>query len=330
MLRKVFLFVLLLSPLVVRGQLLSVTATLTDPDGTLWVNAICSVQIYSPNGAPFFGVTPVPTAPQACSVDGSGVLSTSIYNTSTLTPIGTQYRFNINSATSAPGSSFLTPITSANMTGALSALLVRPRFDASKAFAYGYADVEAITGTPGGQYYNTVTPAQRIWSGSAWTAAGGGGGGSVGATNFIQKVGATAGSFAQSSISDNGTTINFGLPLNPINFGSLFGTAAVTLFDGGATSRLGWGLASSEMQFFIATGNHFSWNIGGDLQPSGTNEIMRLTTAGLLSVKSLALTAATTATSATAGAATALPATPASYVSVLINGTNLKIPLYAQ
>lgn len=176
MLRKVFLFVLLLSPLVVRGQLLSVTATLTDSDGTLWVNGTCSVQVYSPNGAPFFGSTPVPTAPQTCAIDGSGVLTTSIYNTSTITPIGAQYRFNINSATSAPGTTFLTPVTAANMTSTLVAAIAPtpPRFSAAVAYTYGYADIEAIATAPGGQYFKTTaTAGTRIWSGSAWTSGGG-------------------------------------------------------------------------------------------------------------------------------------------------------------
>lgn len=178
MFKKVLFTVLLFCPSVVWGQLLSVTATLTDSDSVVWANGTCSVQVYSPNGTPFFGATPVPTNPQACAIDGSGVLATSIYNTTTITPSGAQYRFNISSATSAPGSSFLTLVTAANMTSVLSAQLVAPRFSAAIAFVYGYADVEAVATSPGGQYYKTTSTAgQRIWSGSAWTSGGGGGGG---------------------------------------------------------------------------------------------------------------------------------------------------------
>jgi hypothetical protein len=63
-----------------------------------------------------------------------------------------------------------------------------------------------------------------------------------------------------------------------INFGANYGNSALTLYDGGAGARWGWGLNAGEMQFFQQTGvgNHFSWNKGGDLQAVGTNELMRL------------------------------------------------------
>jgi len=93
-----------------------------------------------------------------------------------------------------------------------------------------------------------------------------------------------------------------------INFGTGYGSAALTLYDGGAGSRHGWGLQASEMQFFIPTGDgteHFSWNKGGDLQAAGTNQLMKLTSAGALTIPgTLAVTgsascAALTATSGT-------------------------------
>lgn len=72
-----------------------------------------------------------------------------------------------------------------------------------------------------------------------------------------------------------------------VNFGGNFGAPAVTLFDGGAANRYGWGLNGGEMQFFISNSpstDHFSWNKGGDFQPSGTNELMRLFSTGDLSI----------------------------------------------
>lgn len=71
-----------------------------------------------------------------------------------------------------------------------------------------------------------------------------------------------------------------------ISFGMNFGRTAILLYDGGAGVRYGWGLNASEMQFYVLTGAHFSWNGNGDLQPSGSNEYMRLDTAtGNLSLK---------------------------------------------
>lgn len=169
---------ILLSCSVSWGQLLSVTATLTDSDGTVWKNATCSVSLFSPNGTSYYNGTPVPTAPQACNVNASGVLTTSIYNTSTITPIGAQYQFSINSATSAIGSSFNIAVTTANMTSALSAAIKAPRFAAGP-YSYGYADIEAAPSVPGSTYYNTVTPAFRQWTGSAWANVGGAGGGTT-------------------------------------------------------------------------------------------------------------------------------------------------------
>ena len=173
MIRKLLIGFLLFCPLIAKAQLLSVTATLTDSDSTVWANATCTVQVYSPTNPAMFGTTVIPVGPQACSVNGSGVLSTSIYNTSTATPTGVQYQFSICSKTSAPCSSFNTPIVAANSTSVLSALLVAPRFNTNFAFAYGYNDTEAIAGTPGSTYYEIGT-GPRNWTGSAWASGGGG------------------------------------------------------------------------------------------------------------------------------------------------------------
>lgn len=66
-----------------------------------------------------------------------------------------------------------------------------------------------------------------------------------------------------------------------LNFGANFSAGAIWFYDGGATGRLGIGVRSSEFQFFVPSGNHYSWNTGGDLQTSGTNEWMRLDSDGL-------------------------------------------------
>lgn len=85
-----------------------------------------------------------------------------------------------------------------------------------------------------------------------------------------------------------------------LSFGNGYGNPAVYLYNGGAATRYGWGMQAGSMQFFAqtSTGNNFTWNIGGELNATGTNEIMRLiqytsgTGAGL-SLGTVAFSAAT-------------------------------------
>jgi hypothetical protein len=69
-----------------------------------------------------------------------------------------------------------------------------------------------------------------------------------------------------------------------LSFGTLAGTPAIHLYEGGVGARAGFGIQSSELQSFIGAASHWSWNSGGDLQTSGTNEVMRLTSAGNLGI----------------------------------------------
>lgn len=180
---KYLSFLILLSlALGAKAQLLSVTATLTDTDGQTWNNATCTIQAYNSQGVtPQYNGTPIPTQP-ACSINSSGVLSASLYNTNTLFPVASQYRFSIQSNTSAPASSFLSPVTTTNMSSDLSALITAPRFNAGYN-TRGYLDVEAQAGVIGLTYYNVTTPAWRqctvVSSGACttWVTVGSGGGG---------------------------------------------------------------------------------------------------------------------------------------------------------
>jgi hypothetical protein len=65
-------------------------------------------------------------------------------------------------------------------------------------------------------------------------------------------------------------------PQAKLSFGTLTGSAAVHLYDGGAGARFGAGAQLSELQFFVPGAVHISFNAGGDLQSSGTNELMRI------------------------------------------------------
>jgi len=72
------------------------------------------------------------------------------------------------------------------------------------------------------------------------------------------------------------------LPRAKLSFGTMYGSPAVYLYDAGAAQNYGMGIQANELQVFIPTAAHMSFNSGGDLQTSGTNEIMRLTGTGTL------------------------------------------------
>jgi hypothetical protein len=70
--------------------------------------------------------------------------------------------------------------------------------------------------------------------------------------------------------------------LQPFKFPNTTSQAKLYWYDNGAaTQRNGVGLNASEVQFFSQNSSRITWNGGGDLQSSGTNEWMRLTSAGL-------------------------------------------------
>jgi hypothetical protein len=143
------------------AQTISVTATITDSDSQTWNYGSGFVQLVSPNGPPFYSGTAVSTAPQVLTFNSSGALAVTLYNTSTITPTGAQYRWTLCSWTSAPCTTFLTSVTTANLSTLLSGLVAAPRFNSAPA-AYGYADVEVIAPPyPGGGYFNVNSSASR-------------------------------------------------------------------------------------------------------------------------------------------------------------------------
>ncbi|HDO20115.1 MAG TPA: hypothetical protein ENG81_01130 [Candidatus Bathyarchaeota archaeon] len=64
-------------------------------------------------------------------------------------------------------------------------------------------------------------------------------------------------------------------PGAPLSFATATGKK-IHLFDDIAGSRYGMGIQSFEQQFFVPSTAHFSFNKGGDIQTSGTNELMRI------------------------------------------------------
>jgi hypothetical protein len=80
-------------------------------------------------------------------------------------------------------------------------------------------------------------------------------------------------------------TLNPGIGAK-LSFGHTTGSPADIYFwdNGVAASKYGIGMQGGELQSFIPVGAHFSWNFGGDLQTSATNESMRLASSGNLRI----------------------------------------------
>lgn len=176
---KLWLFLILfLAPIVGLGQSMSVTATLTDPDGSVWFNGSCSIQVYNETSVPFqYQGTIIPLAP-ACAISNTGVLNATMYNTNTLFPLGAQYQITACSNSSAPCTVFITPVTASNQTTLFSSFLKAPRFNAIYG-SFGYLDAEVNNAANGSYYYNVTLSAFRQYNGSSWATIGSGGGGGL-------------------------------------------------------------------------------------------------------------------------------------------------------
>lgn len=172
MLKQLALLLLAGASISSYAQVLSTSATITDSDGQIWANGSYSIQIYSPNGTPYYNGTPVPTTVITGTLDGTGAFTgVSLYNTSTITPINASYTFILCSKTSAPCSIFNSIVTSTNLTTTLSALVSAPRFIPVFG-SYGYLDAEVISASIGSIYTNSSS-GLRYYNGSSWASSGG-------------------------------------------------------------------------------------------------------------------------------------------------------------
>jgi len=201
--RKVLmLFACLLGCYIAQAQTLSITGTITDSLGQSWNNGTFSAFLYSPNGAPSYLGSSVPTATFNGTLSGAGALISSgqFYNTNTITPTGALYVVTVCSNTSAPCSTFTIPTTSGSQViASINAAITPPTYPAGP-FAYGYqdSDVSPIP-IPGGQYFNVGSLVDRVWNGSAWQNAGSGSGATLPFPGVIYGTSATAGTVATSS-----------------------------------------------------------------------------------------------------------------------------------
>jgi hypothetical protein len=106
-------------------------------------------------------------------------------------------------------------------------------------------------------------------------SANGNGGGKFGIYDF------TASSYRLTIDSSGNVGVGTTSPAAKLAFGTSLGVGAkIHLFDDTATNRYGLGIQAGEMQLFVPAAGHFSFNRGGDIQTSGTNELMRITGGG--------------------------------------------------
>lgn len=163
----------------------NVTATLTDPDGTVWGNCTWTATASSPVPPTIAGM-PVPDASLRAngSCNSSGVLTATILDTSSIQQTGMTWAFTIQpNASVAPSvvSGIAVVGATVNLSSALSVGLKMPRFAAGPN-AYGYADIEINSSSIGNTYFNTgtlcsATGGVRQLSNAGWQCGGGGGGG---------------------------------------------------------------------------------------------------------------------------------------------------------
>ncbi|MES2970927.1 MAG: glycosyl hydrolase family 28-related protein [Patescibacteria group bacterium] len=94
---------------------------------------------------------------------------------------------------------------------------------------------------------------------------------SAAATNYGLYVDAAAQNYLAGKLGLGDTA-----PDAKLSFGTLSGSAAVHLYEGGTGNNTGLGIQANELQTFIPAAAHISFNAGGDLQASGTNELVRI------------------------------------------------------
>lgn len=170
--------------------------------------------------------------------------------------------------------------------------------------------------------------------------------GSIAASKLIGSDIATVGTLTAGTINWTGnitTTLQItganlvstgALTAGSITLGAQVGVEVLKYYDGGAANRVGVGIQSSEVQFFNGTSNHYSWNGGGDLNASGTNEWARLTSTNLKGLGTIQTAGYTVATlpAASAGLKGAIAyvtdALAPAFLTVVVGGGAVVCPVF--
>jgi hypothetical protein len=264
------------------AQTTAVTATITDSDSTVWINANYSVT-FSPNpnfpnlnsysiaGVPITSSTYIQYVNQQGTTNGSGVLSVTLLDSSQISPGGSKWYFVVQPLASFQATTY-TPVAvsgaSQSLTSFLSSNSRAPRFPAINN-AFGYADVEISTvPNPGGSYFNTTNLIERQWNGTTWTNSGGGS--SIASAQLTMPVTAISGG----TCTTTATVTMTGLVAPS---GTTPGTTIKTIFESNPEAVTGWG-ASGGVNFvaWVSAANTLSWSVCNPTASSITPGAMKI------------------------------------------------------
>lgn len=170
----------------------TVSAIVRDSDGQNWIRGTWKLEFIPNPSNPVVsqyivdGHTPV--SPSVLSqngvMDNTGFFSVTLYDNTTVTPIGSSWKLTICPLSSATCGFYVFSAAgpSLDISGALTFLLPAPRFLGVYP-NYGYADGEVIlSNKPGSTYYNVLQQAQRYYNDQtqAWAIVGTGPAGAPG------------------------------------------------------------------------------------------------------------------------------------------------------
>lgn len=162
------------------GHCTSVTGTITDPSAQVWANAIISANIVPPFGIPLAQLlnngVPINDPVVTLTANGSGVFNISLDTTTSLAPLGANWKFTICPNASVSNCYTLQiPITgvSEDISSAINAVITPPSVNALQTLSRGYTTTEVNSGQ-GGLFWNTLNNgiygcAQYQCNGSGWT-----------------------------------------------------------------------------------------------------------------------------------------------------------------
>jgi hypothetical protein len=170
-------------------------------------------------------------------------MKTIILLLSLVTPALAQFTPPPSAAYISNGSGGWTPATSTSTSGAVS-----------------------FTPPPAGIYCFNTSTNQWVPATSLCLGGGGGGGGSVGTAGQIQMVGSTAGSFAASSLTDNGTAIAISEPVNTTAAAAVV-ESLISSNSAGAVLELGGSASGVDTMGIQSTTSHEL--MFADFVPSG-------------------------------------------------------------
>lgn len=151
-------------------NLATVSGTLTDLDGTPWINATWTARPVSPSSPPVYtnGTSVTATTGQ---LSGTAVFSGSVPRTSQIVPNGTTLSITICSVTSVACVTLPNVTvtgTTVNLGSLLSPRLAAPRIPAAP-LVYAYTASEVTNPINGSGYFNTTTNQNFLFVGGSWT-----------------------------------------------------------------------------------------------------------------------------------------------------------------